>query len=139
MEKMIETKENILLELPQKIDPKKFEKSQNTYIYEDLPVMTIVSNKALNIINSDEFVVKSFDVENERILLQGDDGELTITFDEFHKYFVVNYAITTHKSQGATYTQKVNIFDWEVLSIKPKLGYTAVSRAKNCEQITINV
>lgn len=62
---------------------------------------------------------------------------IEVSFKDFHKNFVVNYASTTHKSQGATITKGINIWDWYAMEEDKKLGYTAISRAKNCEQVCI--
>ena len=64
--------------------------------------------------------------------------KLTIGFKEFHKNFMVNYASTTHKSQGATISRGINIWDWGTLCQDRRIGYTAVSRAKTCDQVWIN-
>ena len=128
----------MVLDVPEKCSNKY---AQLTYIYKDLPVMAIVCNKSLDIINSDEFIVTDFDPNNSNITMKSEytGDELTIDNKEFHKSFVVNYAATTHKSQGATITEDINLWDWEWLRGDREVGYTAVSRAKCCEQLTIVV
>lgn len=115
--------------------------ADEAYIYKGLPVMAVKNNCDMEIINSEEFWVKEVSSSESKITLYRDedpDGEtLIIEFKDFHKNFVVNYAATTHKSQGATIENHINIWDWWAMMKDRKLGYTAVSRAKKCEQITI--
>lgn len=127
----------MVLEVPEKC---KNERAQQTYIYKGLPIMAVVCNKDYGIINSDELVVEDFDPNASTITITGEyleEEELVIECKEFHKLFVVNYAATTHKSQGATITEDLNIFDWDRLEKDRRVGYTAISRAKQPKQITI--
>lgn len=132
---MKQVTEYMLLEVPEKC---KNEQAQLTYIYKGLPVMAIVNNKEYGIVNSDELIVEDFD--DTTITLTGEYLEcdkLVIDCNEFHKLFIVNYAATTYKSQGATITEDINIFDWDRLQKDRRVGYTAISRAKTCGQLTI--
>lgn len=127
----------MVLEVPEKC---KNEQAQLTYIYKDLPIMVITCNKDYGIINSDDMIVEDFDPNASTITISGkylEEEELVIESKEFHKLFVVNYAATTHKSQGATISEDINIFDWDRLQKDRKVGYTAVSRAKKPNQLTI--
>ena len=124
------------------------EKAKSAYIYKGLPIMCIHNNNKLNIINTDEFEVLSFD-ENTITLKNIDtENELIIEHNEFHKNFVVNYIATTHKLQGATITKNLLIYDWYpqmmcgyeyglCLKNDKNVGYTALSRVKSLEQIYI--
>jgi len=119
----------------------KNEYADGAYIYKELPVMAVANNKDYDIINSEEFWVKDFSVVDDYIRLYRDenkDDTIDIKINDFHKYFVVNYASTTHKSQGATINKEINIFDWNMMTNDLRIAYTAVSRAKTCEQVTIN-
>lgn len=124
----------------------KGQKAKSAYIYEGLPIMCIKNNTTLEIINSDEFIVKNYD-ENF-IVLKGDDKDLVIEHKDFHKNFVVNYIATTHKLQGTTISKDLLIFDWYpntmcgyeyglCLRNDRNTGYTALSRVKSLEQIYI--
>jgi hypothetical protein len=127
----------MVLVVPENI---KNEQAQLTYIYKDLPIMAVVGNKDYGIINSDDLIVEDFDPNASTITITGEfleNGYIVVGGKEFHNLFVVNYAATTHKSQGATITEDLNIFDWDILQDDRKVGYTAVSRAKNPNQITI--
>jgi hypothetical protein len=117
------------------------DKAETAYIYEGLPIMAVVNNKDLDIINSEEFIVKSISSSNSNMIVYRDEDptdEFEVMLKEFHRNFVVNYAATTHKSQGATIEKDINIFDFYLMEdYDRRVGYTAVSRAKNCLQVTI--
>ena len=53
------------------------------------------------------------------------------------KYFLINYCSTTHKAQGETITENYTIYDWSFMC--EKIKYTAMSRAKNCDQIAFKL
>lgn len=127
----------LVLEVPEKC---KNEYADKAFIYKGLPVMAVANNKEMEIINTEEFWIKDFSSSESSMTLYRDEDEeqeLVVEFKEFHKYFVVNYAATTHKSQGATITKEINIFDWFYMAEDRRIGYTAVSRGKTCEQVTI--
>lgn len=114
--------------------------ADTAYLYVGLPVMAVKNNCELEIINSEEFWVKEVKANESVLVLYRDEDEtdeIVVDFKLFHKNFVVNYASTTHKSQGATIEKGINIWDWWAMERDRKLGYTAVSRAKKCEQVWI--
>lgn len=43
--------------------------------------------------------------------------EIDISFDHFHKYFVVGFAVTAHKMQGETVRERFMIHDWDALEM----------------------
>jgi hypothetical protein len=115
------------------------ERASDVYIYNDLPVMCVKNNKVLKTINSEEFIVESFS-ETEIILKNADEPDfenITVDIKNFHNNFVANYAATCHKSQGATITKNIVLFDWTRMLDDTRIGYTAVSRGRKCEQIRI--
>lgn len=112
--------------------------AQEVSLYIGLPVMSVKNNADMGIINSEEFWVKDIKSNEGIIEMYRDEDEddvISVEMKSFHNYFVVNYAATTHKSQGATIDKGINIWDWSVMEDVKKLGYTAVSRAKKCEQV----
>ncbi len=121
------------------------DKAKSVYIYNGLPIMAIKNNSKLDIINTDEFIVKDFNNESitlKRLSQTADD--LIIESKYFHNNFVVNYISTTHKLQGATVTDDLIIFDWygkpyfnNSLRDDKHVGYTALSRVKSLKQIYI--
>ena len=139
MNYLSKTNKNVLIEKPKKCIN---EYADDAYIYVGLPVMSIAGNIEMNIYNTEELHVSNYSVEDETIELCRNEGDykdecIEISFDLFHRYFVVNYASTTHKSQGMTINNDINIFEWFMMKDDKNVGYTAISRAKTCEQVTI--
>ena len=134
MEHFKEETENIYLE--HKIEDLK-DRRQSVYLYEGLPIMAWKNCVKLGIVNSEEFIVNNFD--DEKIYITREEGgeDLEIDIDDFHNYFVPNYCATTHKSQGATYKDKVILWDWDRMITDKKVVYTACSRATKFENLII--
>ena len=124
-------------------EDKNDEYSQDIYLYKNLPL--IAKKTVLNgdlIINNEKFILENYD--NEFLYLSSErpdeNGEtiihkIDININDLQKYFCLNYCSTTHKSQGDTIIENFTIYDFNLMSKKCK--YTALSRAKNTEQITI--
>jgi hypothetical protein len=53
------------------------------------------------------------------------------------KSFLMNYCSTTHKSQGETITENYTIYNW--MHRTTKIKCTALSRAKNYEQVSFGI
>jgi ATP-dependent exoDNAse (exonuclease V) alpha subunit len=77
--------------------------------------------------------------DEEKIVLSRDEGgdDVEIATEDFHNYFLANYASTAHKSQGATYKGKVILWDFDRMAEDKKLCYTACSRATALENLVI--
>jgi len=116
-------------------DPK--DRRQPVYLYDGLPVMCWKNTTELGIVNSEEFMVRVCD--EEKITLSRDEGgdDVEIDTEDFHDYFLANYASTAHKSQGATYKGKVILWDFDRMTDDKKLCYTACSRATSLSNIVI--
>ena len=124
----------IVLEVPK--NEKLNDKARDAYLYEGLPVMTVKNSQDYEVINSDELIVEDFNSDIITLIRENFE-KLVIPINMFHRLFVVNYASTTHKNQGATVEEDINIFDWDRLQKDKRIGYTAISRAKSCGQLTI--
>ena len=119
------------------------DQTQDIYLYEGLPL--IARKNILGgdfTINNEKFTLDKYD--NEYIYLSSDrpddNGDIfkhkiDVKIEDIHKNFLLNYCSTTHKSQGETITENFTIYDFNSMSKKCK--YTALSRAKRAEQITI--
>jgi hypothetical protein len=106
-------------------------------VYSGLKVVAIVSNKALDFFNSEEFVVDCFD-DNEVVLSSTTDNNLIyIDHNELLNYFDLNYIGTTHRSQGDTYDGKVCLFDFNKIKSDKHIIYTACSRATKFDNVVI--
>jgi hypothetical protein len=121
------------------------EQTQDIYLYKNLPLIArknICSGDYT--INNEKFIVEDFD--DEYIFLSSDrpdeNGEIykhkiDVKIEELQKKFLLNYCSTTHKSQGETISENFTIYDFDFMSKKCK--YTALSRARNINQININL
>lgn len=120
------------------------EYTQDMWVYVGLPVIakkTKREGEELLFANSETFEVSNIEdgvitLFNER---PNENGEKEVyIFDcpvnEFKEYFLMNYCSSTHKSQGETIVEDYTIYDWNCMS--EKIKYTALSRAKCCEQIS---
>lgn len=114
------------------------DRRQPVWLYVGLPVMSYKNNTKLGIVNSEEFLLTS--VGDEKIILQREEGgeDLEIATDDFHEYFLANYASTAHKSQGATYTGKVILWNWDKITSDDKIAYTACSRATDLKNLVVS-
>ena len=140
------------IELPfvqEEFDPKALQ--QDAIIYPGLPIISIKNcfykqdgktTDEMETANNEMFEIIDFDsdffvCETQRLTEEGDLATHTITIplDEFHNRFVLNYATTTHKSQGATIDNNIIVWDYEQMT--KNLKYTAITRAKKLSQISI--
>jgi tRNA A37 threonylcarbamoyladenosine biosynthesis protein TsaE len=106
--------------------------SQDTIIYEGLPIMCVMNDIDSGLINGQEHTVKSFD--NDKIYCE--DG-LEILIKDFALYFVPAYAITYYKCQGSTYDYKFAIHQSDHFRVCRRCLYTAVTRCTNKNNILI--
>jgi hypothetical protein len=130
----------------------KDDRACSIYIYEGLPVMAIKNktkkknndddeqNQTLYC-NSDTMKVVSYNDTHITLELdvpdEDDNNIIVIKIEDFHKSFVCNYCSTTHKNQGATITQNIQLWDWEKMTSDRRIAYTAVSRAKRIQQVKV--
>jgi hypothetical protein len=116
---------------------------QNVWIYENLPV---ISRRTIDegdvMVSNESFYVKSFNKDEITLIskrFDEDDNEyehkVVLNTNDFHEYCLVNYCSTVHKNQGDTITEDFTILEWDIMDIK--LRYTALSRAKNVNQVHI--
>ena len=118
-------------------DAKKNDKGQAAVIYHGCPIMCIKNVKDDCLINSDEYQISDFD-EQSFTIIRIDDDEFEpkqIDIKRFHTDFVLNYISTVHKSQGATYTEKLYLYDFNKLITDNRIIYTATSRATQFNNI----
>jgi len=122
---------------------------QSAILYVGLPIIahrnfskTIDGERVLMCANSEAFVITRLDDELlTAVSVRPDDEgksynhEFVLNVAEFHKFFVLNYCSTTHKQQGATIDNDIVIFDYSAMT--RELRYTALTRAKRLNQITI--
>lgn len=121
------------------IKKNKDHRSQPIWIYKNLPLVSSKSNKDNDIVKGDDFIVTKL---NEKTFTIKSSCNKTFEFEyeDIHKFFHINYAMTIHTSQGSTYKQKLYIWDWKKIinsNDASKLGYTALSRTTNFDNLHI--
>ena len=111
-------------------------KTQDLKLCVGMPVVAHTTNKKLNILNSEKFIIS--DVNTETIIVREHDRIVKIKLSDFHKFFYIGFCITIHTSQGDTFDSKYTIYDWRHPRFCNKAKYVAVSRATNINNIQIN-
>ena len=101
-----------------------------------MPVISHMTDKKLDILNSETFKIKS--VNNEYIEVTEHDRIIKINTNDFHKYFYLGFCITIHASQGETFDEPYTIYDWNFQHFCNKAKYVALSRGTNIKNIQIN-
>jgi ATP-dependent exoDNAse (exonuclease V) alpha subunit len=114
------------------------DKQQDAWLYAGMPVMAHTNNKKLDVVNNEDYVVESIGDKDIVLLSQRPEGEHRVTcrIGDFHETFVMAYASTIHKQQGATIDNDIVVFEWGWLD--RRLRYTAVTRAKKLSQISVH-
>jgi hypothetical protein len=122
---------------------------QDALIYPNVPIIAYKTHYDEDIqdylcVNSENFVIDDVPIYDDKINLYSirpdDDGNemihhISIDKNEFHNYFLLNYCTTTHKAQGDTIDENINIYDWDAMH--KKLRYTAITRVKKMSQVGI--
>jgi len=119
--------------------------NQDAKLYVGCPVMAIMNKKGeedMDLVNNEDFTIQYADygeinVMSMRPSENGGVEEHTFQFatEDFHKYFVLNYAATVHKSQGQTIDNDIVIYETEKMD--KNLLYTAITRAKKLSQVNV--
>lgn len=107
------------------------EYTQDVYLSVGTPVMARENNKALDILNNEDFKVSSTTCHS--VCLSNENRCVTVKHAEFQKLFCVAYAITVHKSQGATFNRPYAIYESRRFS--KKMLYTALTRTTKQEYV----
>jgi len=111
-------------------------KTQNIKLSIGMPIIAHTTNKKLNIMNSESFVIKS--ITDKKFTIETIGNILTdIELKHFHKFFYLGFCITLHASQGETFKVPYTIYDWGFIHFCNKAEYVAVSRATSISNIQI--
>ena len=106
--------------------------SQDVDLFIGTPIMAITNKKGL-FVNGEQFNISSIDENN--IGLKNDRHTILIPIKIFQWYFHVSYAITSHKSQGATFNVPYTIHEWSRLNSRSK--YVSLTRSTTWENCNI--
>ena len=88
--------------------------------------------------NNEAFTLTVIDDEAIMATSQRDGVQNTVNvaLEDFHKFFLMAYCVTCHKSQGDTINGKIIIHDWGMMT--KELKYTAITRTTQHEYVTIS-
>ena len=107
--------------------------TQNYTLATDMPIISRLNFKSLNVLNNEMFVCKM--IKEKTIVIKNLVKELEIEKDKFGKLFNLAFAITTHKSQGLTLSEPYVIYEFSKMN--KRLRYVAISRASKYNYINI--
>ena len=117
---------------------KKLEYDDNTQDYKIAPGMPLIarkSSKTVNVVNNEMFKVEK--IKSDVIVLSNDlKQNIEVPIERVNKLFNLAFALTIHKSQGATFKQHYTIHEWSRLN--RRLKYVAMSRSSDINLIHIN-
>ena len=102
-----------------------------------MPIIAHTTNKKMNILNSEKFVIKS--ITNEIIIISDGERNIEIKSKDFHLFFYLGFCITIHASQGETFTEKYTIYDWKFKRFCNRAKYVALSRGTDIKNIQISL
>ena len=104
-------------------------KGQDVVLKIGTPVMSVVNDKELGLINSKIWEIK--EINDDEIIID----ENKFTFNQFMERFVVAYCFTNHKVQGITINEPFIIHEWEIMTTRER--YTAFSRTTKKQFVKI--
>jgi DNA replication protein DnaC len=110
-------------------------KTQDITVCAGMPIIAHKTNKGMNILNSQQFIIHS--IVGDDVMIMIGNELLNISIYRFHKYFYLGFCITIHASQGETIDGKYTIYDWKFNRFCSKAKYVALSRGTNIENIQI--
>ena len=99
--------------------------------------MVIHHIKKLNIFNGQRYLIKEIIPDKEQKLIITLDDNTIINLNQYKKYFTLCYAMTNHKVQGLTINEPYCIHECRHERSDIRWKYTALSRAKNQQQIKL--
>ena len=83
--------------------------------------------------NTEMFKVSK--ITDDMVILKNEYKSLEIEISQIKNSFHPAFAITTHKSQGATFKESYTIHEWKLMN--KKLKYVSLSRATDIKNICI--
>ncbi|MDR3573584.1 MAG: AAA family ATPase, partial [Anaerolineaceae bacterium] len=114
--------------------------SQDIILYKDLPVIAMCTRGQYGFSNAEEFRVQEFNSNTVTLRFENDNAddeveEIKVPTRDFTQFFAPAYAISCHRMQGSSISEKFTIWDWEQMD--ETLKYVALSRSRKLEYINI--
>jgi ATP-dependent exoDNAse (exonuclease V) alpha subunit len=98
-----------------------------------MPIIARMNKKLYEISNNETFVIT--DINKDFIEIKEGSRYINIPVQEFQNLFYLAFAITCHKSQGATFDHPYTIHEWHLYD--DSLKYVALSRATKIDYINV--
>lgn len=110
--------------------------SQDTLIFNGLPLISFRANKEWNVVNADEFIVQSYDDKYVYLKRVEKDSVKKVSLAKLTEFFAPNYCLTVHRSQGQTFRDiNYTIYDWKHMT--REMRYVALSRGTEMKYVNI--
>ena len=104
-------------------------KGQDVKLSVGTPVMSVVNDKELEMVNSKMYKITAIDDANVQL------GDIVLDHDDFMKKCVVAYAFTNHKVQSITIREPYHIHEWTKMNNRER--YTAFSRTGHRDLVSL--
>ena len=112
-------------------------KTQNITLMVGMPVIAHKTDKKINILNSEKFIISK--LNDTDITIASGDRCIDLKVCDFYKYLYLGFCFTVHASQGETFTEPYTIYDWKMNFFSKKAKYVAISRGTRIEDIQMNI
>jgi hypothetical protein len=116
------------------IQIEKYSRDDNSQTYRLFEGMPMIARKTTSdFMNTEMFKVSK--ITDDMVILKNEYKSLEIEISQIKSSFHPAFAITTHKSQGATFKESYTIHEWKLMN--KKLKYVSLSRATDIKNICI--
>ena len=105
-------------------------KQSKFILHTGLKIMAYRSGASKTYLNSEEFVVKSFNKDKMRLEQTDTNNEIEVDL-KFTSHFKPMYAMTVHKAQGMTINEPYSIYEYK--RMKDDMLYVALTRTSKKE------
>ena len=115
---------------------------QDMYLYRGLPVLSLITQKKIELYNNEMFVIDDFNdgditLKTRKVCKDTKIRTHIISKKFFKKHFCPAYGLTTYKVEGLTIDIPYMICQFELMGIKSR--YTALTRARDPKLITVSL
>jgi hypothetical protein len=114
----------------------RLKKCQNIDLYDNLPLMSVVTKENLKLYNCDRWNVQSWDAKKVTLVNEADnENTLEVATADLADWFRPAYCTTAHKQQGNTIRVPYTIYQWDKMC--DRMRYVALSRGTTIDHVNI--
>lgn len=115
---------------------KSFKHCQKIYLYVGLPVISVRTQENINLYNSEQWIVESFNDKEVNLHSPDDENEkLVLPVEGFADLVRPAYSVSAYKCQGKTFKFPYSIHDWDRLDDRGR--YVCMSRGTKLSDVNI--